>query len=52
MITKTTRKRKKSSDTSSSIDIGERKSPPELLLSQGDEKRTKTEEPVLKFDLQ
>ena len=47
MITKTTRKRKKSSDTSSSIDIGERKSPPELLLSQGDEKRTKTEEPVL-----
>ena len=48
MITKTTKKRKKSSNTaSSSTDVGERKSPPELLLSQGDEKRTKTEEPVL-----
>jgi hypothetical protein len=49
MITKTTRKRKKSSDTASSStdDVGERKSPPELLLSPGDEKRTKTEEPVL-----
>jgi hypothetical protein len=47
MITKTTRKRKKSADTTSPIDVGERKSPPELLLSQGDEKRTKTEEPVL-----